>query len=193
MKQYVGETVGTRLNTREILLCLLLNGPMAGYDIKKTLDGDVAGILDIRISNLYPLLNELADNGFVNYTRVEQTNRPNKKVYDLTDAGRRLCLDVLLTCEARQRFRSELLFLLQFDGFLPQARIEELLDKRLCELRDDLDALACPGPHKADAYHSFKLGLARAVLKAEIEYIAGNRHLLTQIEPQRKRKSAKRA
>lgn len=183
--------MGIQLNTREILLSLLLNGPMTGYDIKKTLDGDIAGVLDIRISNLYPLLNELADNDLVNFIRIEQTSRPNKKVYDLTESGRMLCLNALLKCEARQRFRSELLFLLQFAHFLPASRIEELLDNRICELRGYLDELAHPSTHKRTAYHDFKLGLAKAVLQAELEYIVDNRHLLTQCpQEQRSGKSA---
>lgn len=193
LKQGLGEIVGTRLNTREILLCLLLNGPMAGYDIKKTLDGDVAGVLDIRISNLYPLLNELADSGLVNFILVEQINRPNKKVYDLTDAGRTLCINSLLKCEVRQRFRSELLFLLQFARLMPGSRIEALLDGRICELRGYLDELTHPSTHKTNAYHSFKLGLAKTVLQAEVEYIADNRHLLARHETNRKRGAAKRA
>lgn len=154
---------------------------MAGYDIKKALDGDISSVIDIRINNLYPLLNELAEDGLVHFVRVEQTNRPSKKVYELTETGRKACLDALLSRETRQRFRSELLFLLKFAPFLPGSRIDELLENRMCELRSYLAALddkaAQHGMHRSADYR-FKLGLARAVLQAELEYIAENRDLL---------------
>ncbi|MFZ2466776.1 PadR family transcriptional regulator [Parvibaculum sedimenti] len=189
----MGEIARLPLNTREILLCLLLNGPMAGYDIKKALDGDIAGVLDIRISNLYPLLNELADSGLVQFVRVEQTSRPNKKVYCLTEAGRKLCLDALLHCRIRQKFRSELLFPLQFACLLPASHIDRLLDDRLSELRGYLDELARSSVPTAAAYHKFKIGLARAMIEAELEYIVSERHLLTADPRSRKRRSCNTA
>lgn len=76
------------MNTKELLLSVLMSGPATGYDIKKTMENEVSTLLDVSLSNLYPALNELATEGLVTFKKVEQDNRPNKKVYELTDAGR---------------------------------------------------------------------------------------------------------
>lgn len=155
---------------------------MAGYDIKKTLDGDVSSVVDIRVNNLYPLLNELAGEGLVQYVWIEQKNRPSKKVYELTVAGRTQSLAALARCETRQRFRSELLFVLKFAPFLTAQRVEELLANRVLEIRCDLARLEEKGA-RASASPSpgyrFALGLARAVLSAELDYILESREAVT--------------
>jgi len=74
------------LNTKELLLSVLMAGPATGYDIKKTMESDVSKLLDVSLSNLYPALNELASEGLVSCRKVEQDSRPNKKIYELTEA-----------------------------------------------------------------------------------------------------------
>lgn len=175
------------MNTKELLLSVLMAGPATGYDIKKILEQEVSKIVDVTISNIYPALNELADEGLVTFERVEQENRPNKKIYAITDVGRATCIDTLMTCGARQRLRSEFMFMLSFAPYLPRSRVKELLDQRLAEATsslaslDELERDGSPVTGALSPGQDFCVGLGRSLIEAERDFILQNReHLLRQ-------------
>ncbi|MGX1196502.1 PadR family transcriptional regulator [Parvibaculum sp. MBR-TMA-1.3b-4.2] len=167
------------MNTKELLLSVLMGGPATGYDIKKIMEQDISELLDVSLSNLYPALNELATEGLVTFEKVEQDNRPNKKIYELTEAGRRACLDALMTCTAKHKLRSEFLFILSFAPFLPRERLEELLDRQTEEserILGDLDRREAE--QERNAGQVFAAGLGRAIVEAQLAYIRQNREWL---------------
>ncbi|KAB7739337.1 hypothetical protein F2P47_12970 [Parvibaculum sedimenti] len=173
------------MNTKELLLSVLMSGPATGYDIKKVLENEVSEVVDVTISNIYPALNELAAEGLVSCERVEQENRPNKKVYAITDAGREVCLHALMTSPARHRLRSEFMFILSFAPYLPKSRAAELLEQRLAEIDETEETLRTlgkgEGPLAKGALlpgQKFCVGLGRALLEAERSYIRENSHWL---------------
>ena len=167
------------MNTKELLLSVLMGGPATGYDIKKIMEQDISELLDVSLSNLYPALNELAAEGLVTFEKVEQDNRPNKKVYELTEAGRRACLDALMTGTAKHKLRSEFLFILSFAPFLPRERVEELLNIQTEESERILRDLDCRDAIKGrNSGQVFAAGLGRAIVEAQLAYIRENRDWL---------------
>lgn len=185
---YSGEEAD--LNTKELLLSVLMAGPATGYDIKKILEHEVSKIVDVTISNIYPALNELADEGLVTFERIEQESRPNKKLYEITEAGRAACIDALMTCDARQRPRSEFMFILSFAPYLPRSRIRQLLDQRLAESMagqaalDTLEQDGSPVTGSLSPGQNFCIGLDRALIEAERDYILANRDWLIDQAPE---------
>lgn len=160
------------MNTKELLLSVLMSGPATGYDIKKTMENEVSTLLDVSLSNLYPALNELATEGFVTFKKVEQDNRPNKKVYELTDAGRAAALRALMSGGAKHRLRSEFIFILRFAPFLPRSRVSELLDERLAETNEILRDLDCREAEEGlQEGQRFCIGFSRAMMEAQRDYI----------------------
>lgn len=182
------------MNTKELLLSVLMSGPATGYDIKKVLENEVSEVVDVTISNIYPALNELASEGLVSCERVEQENRPNKKVYAITDAGREVCLHALMTSPARHRLRSEFMFILSFAPYLPKARAAELLEQRLAEIDETEETLRTMDKGEGLAKgallpgQKFCVGLGRALLEAERRYIRENSHWL--LAPEREAEQA---
>ncbi|MEN6543776.1 PadR family transcriptional regulator [Parvibaculum sp.] len=172
------------MNTKELLLSVLMSGPATGYDIKKVLENEVSEVVDVTISNIYPALNELAAEGLVSCERVEQENRPNKKVYAITDAGRKACLHALMTSPARHRLRSEFMFILSFAPYLPKSRLAELVEQRLAEIDETEETLRAldrgEGTFKGTLLpgQKFCIGLGRALIEAERSYIEQNSHWL---------------
>ncbi len=78
----------SRNNTlRSIILGLLWARPMSGYDIKQTFDRAIASYWNAGNSQIYTMLKNLHKAGLVEVEVVEQTTRPNRKVYRLTEAG----------------------------------------------------------------------------------------------------------
>ncbi|MBW1603376.1 PadR family transcriptional regulator [Streptomyces sp. JJ66] len=71
------------------LLALLARGPAHGYELK----GDLEALLGSaypqpNIGQIYVTLGRLEKSGLIEGEDVEQTDRPNKRTYRLTDAGR---------------------------------------------------------------------------------------------------------
>jgi len=159
------------LNTKELLLSVLMGGPATGYDIKKIMENEVSTLLDVSLSNLYPALNELAAEGLVTFQKVEQDSRPNKKVYELTEAGRAACLKALMSGDARHRLRSEFIFILSFAPFLPRWRVKELLDQRLADTNEVLRDLDRREREAVQMGQKFCLGFSQVMMEAQRDYI----------------------
>jgi DNA-binding PadR family transcriptional regulator len=81
------------MDTRTLCLAVLERGEASGYEIKKKLDAPpYSHFQDTSFGSIYPALGRLAEEGAVAVREQEQEKRPDKKVYSLTEAGRRqLC------------------------------------------------------------------------------------------------------
>jgi DNA-binding PadR family transcriptional regulator len=74
---------------RNTLLALLAEGTAHGYELKHGIEemfGD--GWPSINIGQIYTTLGRLERDGLVASSHVAQAGRPDKRVYDLTEAGR---------------------------------------------------------------------------------------------------------
>ena len=62
--------------------------PYSGYDLKKAFDTSVRHFWSADQSQIYRTLGRLTEQGLVEMEVVEQTERPDRKVYHITQAGR---------------------------------------------------------------------------------------------------------
>ena len=69
------------------ILGLLAREDLSGYDLTQRMKGRVGYFWSARHSQIYPELARLEDGGFVTHSVVEQRDRPDKKVYQITDSG----------------------------------------------------------------------------------------------------------
>ncbi|WNC13535.1 PadR family transcriptional regulator [Brevibacillus brevis] len=65
------------------LLGLVARTPSSGYDLMLQLQP----YWQAKHSQIYPLLAKLEQEGYMEFTRVHQTDRPDKKVYSITEKG----------------------------------------------------------------------------------------------------------
>jgi PadR family transcriptional regulator, regulatory protein AphA len=63
-------------------------GPITGYDLSKTFRASMAHYWHARHGQIYPTLDKLKRRGFVSCRKLIQRDRPNKKLYSITDKGR---------------------------------------------------------------------------------------------------------
>ncbi|MBN2146850.1 MAG: PadR family transcriptional regulator [Anaerolineales bacterium] len=61
--------------------------PFSGYDLKKLFDTSVQHFWPADQSQIYRTLARLTEQGFVEMEKIEQTTRPDRKVYHITEAG----------------------------------------------------------------------------------------------------------
>ena len=70
------------------LLGLLSYHDQTGYDLKKMFDDSIRNFWHASISQIYRELNTLQQKGFVTSQILPQADRPDKRVYSITEAGR---------------------------------------------------------------------------------------------------------
>ena len=70
------------------LLSLLAREAVSGYDIARQMRAPIGYFWQASHSQIYPELARLQRDGYVRHEVVEQHDRPDKKVYSLTDSGR---------------------------------------------------------------------------------------------------------
>ncbi|MEU8763603.1 PadR family transcriptional regulator [Streptomyces sp. NPDC048659] len=74
---------------RQQLLALLTRGPAHGYELKQGLEQMLgAAYPQPNVGQVYVTLGRLEKSGLIEGEDVEQTGRPNKRTYRLTEAGR---------------------------------------------------------------------------------------------------------
>lgn len=76
------------MSLKHALLGILSYGPMTGYEVKQFFDSSVHHFWNAELSQIYPTLKVLEENGWVDKRVEVQESRPNRKIYEITDPGR---------------------------------------------------------------------------------------------------------
>lgn len=73
---------------RYVLLGALSYEPMTGYDLKTFMDHSTAHFWHARQSQIYSTLKQLEQAGYLESDIYPQPDRPDRRVYSITDSGR---------------------------------------------------------------------------------------------------------
>lgn len=171
------------MNAKEMVLAVLMRGPATGYDIKKEFEFVLSPFLDVSASGVYPALNDLAKEGLVTFKKVEQEGRPNKKIYEVTQAGKEKFLDVACnSVELRHSFHSEVFFILTVAQHMPPERVDQILDQWIKFSVDRLDTVESMIEEAEEQNREglrFVLGMSRASMDAIMDYAKKERGKLS--------------
>jgi PadR family transcriptional regulator AphA len=131
-------TTTTLTATEAALLGVLaLNGPLSGYDVRKAVDNGVGYFWAPAKTQIYTVLPRLVEAGFATREQVEQTDRPDKQVYEVTAAGRAAVTAWLEAAPTPGGDRSP--FLLRV--FLGALASQEALVRHVRAQRDEAESL----------------------------------------------------
>ncbi len=131
------------MNVRTLCLGVLSGGEATGYEIKKEIEeGMFSHFIDASFGSIYPALTQLAGEGLVTVRAEEQTGKPDKKVYAITETGRRALARSLAVQPARDKYKSEFLFQMLLQEFITREVVIEAIDKQLADLNADLARIA---------------------------------------------------
>ena len=78
-----------------LLLGLLLDGKKHGYQLNEYFKHTLSLCADMKKSTAYYILNKLEKDGYVVQETERQGNRPERRVYELTEMGRSLFYELL--------------------------------------------------------------------------------------------------
>jgi PadR family transcriptional regulator AphA len=87
------------------LLSMLVRKPCSGYELTQMLEV----FWQAKHSQIYPLLTKLEQEGLVTFEHVEQTGKPDKKIYSITDKGISLLTEWIARTSSPPVIRDEFL------------------------------------------------------------------------------------
>jgi len=121
------------------ILGLLQSEPMTGYDLKtRAFDVSIAHFWPADQAQIYRTLDKMTDEGWVE-SRVEfQQDRPNRKVYSITYAGRAELRRWLTSPQSLPAYRQPFLIQVFFASNLANQEIASLMEQQLEAHRERL-------------------------------------------------------
>lgn len=127
------------MSLKYAVLAALLEGEASGYELSKVFDVSLANFWPATPQQLYRELERLAQDGLIEARVVQQERRPNKRLFTLTETGRREL--GAFAAEPPRRpaaLRDEFLIKIQaMDGSDPEAT-RALVEERLSWARGKL-------------------------------------------------------
>ncbi len=161
------------MNVRTLCLGYLSLREATGYEMKKDFEeGLFCHFMEASYGSIYPALNQLASEGSVTVREEEQSGKPDKKVYAITAAGTAALTRELLVLPARDKYKSEFLFIMLLQHHIPHSQRMAAIEKQLTDLKADLANIAeCKVECAADPAGRFVMGYGEAVLTAGVTYL----------------------
>jgi len=161
------------MNVKTLCLGYLSLQEATGYEIKKDVEeGLFSHFIEASYGSIYPALSQLAQEGLVTFREEEQAGKPDKKVYAVTEAGRVALRHALSILPARDKYKSEFLFVMLLQEHLPPAQRIAAIEKQLSDLRKDLANIAeCRVSKEGGQACEFVMGYGEAVLSAGATYL----------------------
>jgi DNA-binding PadR family transcriptional regulator len=83
----VGLSIELSMALSHALLTALHEAPCSGYDLAKKFDGTVGFFWSASHQQIYRELTKLEEQTYISAMVVQQSNRPDKKIYAVTEAG----------------------------------------------------------------------------------------------------------
>jgi DNA-binding PadR family transcriptional regulator len=124
------------MSLKHAILGFLNYMPFSGYDLKKVFDTSVQHFWPADQSQIYRTLSRLSDAGLVEVQIVEQEDRPDRKVYSITDEGRTELRDWLAKPLPLEKARHATLIQVFFAGQLDDQAILSILEREASTTRE---------------------------------------------------------
>ena len=124
------------MNVRTLCLSILYEGEATGYEIRRLcVEGECSYFIEASFGSIYPALAKLEDESLVTSRTEQQSGKPAKKVYAITEAGRTAFAEELAGPLGEDVFRSPFLLFARFAHILPrelvEARANEFLQRTI--------------------------------------------------------------
>ncbi len=171
------------MDVKTVCLGMLTDGPASGYDLKKEFESTFSHFFAAGYGSIYPALSSLAEQGLVDCEEIPQEGKPDRKVYQITAAGRQHLLTALENPSPCHKVRSEFLATMCFAHLMHAQDIEAVIDNRLEEIaryQEMFRKFESECMSEWTGGHKFVLGFGKAIANAMDIYIKENRHLLTE-------------
>jgi len=127
------------MSLKHAILGFLNYGPHSGYDLKTVFDTSVQHFWPADQSQIYRTLSNLANDGLAEIEVVEQEDRPDRKLYHITESGKVELRRWLSAPLAPARHRSAELIQVFFAGQLSNEETLAMFRREAQSVRDALE------------------------------------------------------
>jgi DNA-binding PadR family transcriptional regulator len=118
-------------NARLAILGLLQFRPMHGYELKKTIEREMAGFWTINYGSIYPELKKLEEGGFIRGKEESMPGKPSRKVFAITDKGIEEFKKLLLSGLSKEPVvKDEFNLYAAFFDHLPEEEVKTYIKQR---------------------------------------------------------------
>ena len=166
------------MSTRLVILGLLQNHPMYGYELKSMIEDHMADWTSIAFGSIYFALNKLSEEGLIVKVATEQEgNRPSRTIYEITDEGRMEFMTLLRRqwTEMKQEYY-DFDIALFFQEYLSTAEIISMMNGKIKGLEAAIKHLES---HRAESLTNTEVPRTAAAIfdhslihmKAELEWL----------------------
>jgi DNA-binding PadR family transcriptional regulator len=142
------------MDAKSMLLGFLMRGPMTGYELKKIFSISFSFFSGLSYGSIYPALKKMEQEGLITMHLEVQEGSPNRKVYTITEKGKKAFLEALKAPFTHERGKHPFLTRLFFFAHLaPEERIAtarrfldsvEVMQKDLETARPEIETRADP-------------------------------------------------
>ncbi|MEW6266919.1 MAG: PadR family transcriptional regulator [Thermodesulfobacteriota bacterium] len=143
------------MDVRSMLLGFLTLKSMTGYELKKLFSLSFSFFSGLSYGSIYPALKKMQQEGLITVRLEIQDKAPNRKVYNITDAGRKTFHQALKAPFSRDNHKNAFLARLFFFAHLtPDERLDKAREY-LKSARQTFEQLKAAGPEieaHADRY-----------------------------------------
>jgi DNA-binding PadR family transcriptional regulator len=171
-------------NIKLVLLGVLCQKPMHGYEIKHIIEDHMGDWTDIKFGSIYFALSKLAEEQAVEVAEEGRDgNRPSRTVYRITDRGRQeylLLLRELWSSQDRTLYGFDIgLF---FINSLPKEEVALYLQQRIKRADESLSYLRQHGEQMQGSPHI--PAQARAIVSHTLAHTVAERNWLIEVKEQ---------
>ncbi len=129
------------MHLEHAILGFLNYGPFTGYELKRVFDRSIRHFWPADQSQIYKTLSKLSDKGLASMDIVHQDDRPSRKVYQITDAGRTQLMEWIRRTPEVEVVREPFLIQVFFAGLLPDEEAIQILEEKASEIRAYIENL----------------------------------------------------
>lgn len=168
------------MDAKTLCLGVLSKGPASGYEIRKEFEeGPFGHFQDVGFGSIYPALKRLVDGGLAEIAEQGRDDRPDKKMYRITSAGRQALFDQVSRKPAADKFRSDFLFVLMFAELMEPRHLDDVIAERITLHRRELEGMQDSDCHDASSPgHQFVHEFGKAYHQMAADFLESKRHEL---------------
>jgi len=159
------------MSHRYLVLGLLSERPMTGYDIKKYVNVMLSAVTNASYGTLYPTLHKLLKEDAVKVAEIPQKGRPSKKVYSITETGQQELCGWLRKPAAADQVKREFLLKLYLAKNLSAQHIHSLVSNRRDQMTEKLDNLKAEKQAVNNPWQKWVVNYTLSLCKAEIDWL----------------------
>lgn len=132
---------GVCMKGRDVVLGLLMEKELSGYDIKMVFEEIFTHFFDGSFGMIYPTLRQLEKDGKIRKEVVMQDGKPNKKMFFITDEGRKEFQQYLQSDVEKEVLRSDFLMRMYFGKYSDVSTIQKWMEEEIKRKEADIEDL----------------------------------------------------